>query len=165
MATFSFDIVSDYDKAEINNVFDQSQREIQNRYDFKNTPAAIEWLNNDRTGIKIIGSSEWQLEAILDIVRKKLGARNVSQKLLDTSTDPVIQNFKASQDIFFKKGIEQTQAKSITALIRQHYPKAKAQINGDLIRVTGNSKDDLQAIMQLLRSQDFNFPLQFTNYR
>ena len=74
MATFSFDIVSDYDKAELNNVFDQSQREMDNRYDFKGTPAAIEWLD-DKSGLKITGNGDWQIDAILDIVRKKLAAR------------------------------------------------------------------------------------------
>lgn len=64
MANFSFDIVSDYDKAEMNNVFDQVQRELQNRYDFKNTPAAVEWLNGDKTGLKITGNGEWQIDAI-----------------------------------------------------------------------------------------------------
>src|SRR3982750_447725 len=104
MASFSFDVVSEYDKAEMNNVFDQVQREIMNRYDFKGTPAAVEWLNNDKTGLKITGNGDWQIDAILDIVRKKLAARNQSQKVLDTSRDINESNLKASKEIPFKQG-------------------------------------------------------------
>jgi len=84
MANFSFDAVSDYDKAEMNNVFDQTQREMSNRYDFKGTPAAIEWLNGDKTGLKITGSGDWQIDAILDIVRKKLAALGQRLKSMRT---------------------------------------------------------------------------------
>lgn len=164
MAAFSFDIVSEYDKAEMNNVFDQALREMQNRYDFKGTPAAMEWLE-DKTGFKVIGSGEWQIDAILDIVRKKLAARGQSQKVLDTSKDITESNLKATQEVPFKQGLSQDKAKKITALLREHYPKAKAQIQGDAVRVTSNSKDELQAVMQLLRGEDFDFPLNFTNYR
>ena len=97
MATFSFDIVSEYDKAEMNNVFDQSKRELDNRYDFKNTPAALDWLNADKAGFKIIGNSDWQIDAILDIVRKKLAARNQSQKVLDTSKESATNNFQTTK--------------------------------------------------------------------
>jgi cyclic-di-GMP-binding protein len=165
MANFSFDIVSDYDKAEMNNVFDQAQRELDSRYDFKGTPAAIEWLDGDKTGIKVIGSGDWQIEAILDIVRKKLASRNQSQKTLDTSKELVTSNLKTTQEVPFKKGLDQEKAKKITALIREQYPKVKTQIQGEEVRVTSSSKDDLQAVMQLLKSQDFDFPLNFTNYR
>lgn len=165
MATFSFDIVSDYDKAEMNNVFDQTEREITSRYDFKGTPAAIEWLNGDKTGIKVTGNGEWQIDAILDIVRKKLAARDQSQKLLDTSKDVVESNLKATKEVLFKKGLDQEKAKKITALIRDNHPKVKTQIQGDLVRATSGSKDDLQAVMQMLRAQDFDFPVSFTNYR
>ena len=165
MAQFSFDIVSDYDKAEMNNVFDQAQRELASRYDFKGTPADIEWLNADKTGLKVTGSGDWQIDAILDIVRKKLASRDQSQKVLDTSKEPIVANLKTTQEIPFKKGLNQDNAKKITSLIRDDYPKVKAQIQGDEVRVTSNSKDDLQAVMQLLKSKDFEFPLSFTNYR
>jgi cyclic-di-GMP-binding protein len=165
MANFSFDIVSDYDKAEMNNVFDQAGREIDNRYDFKGTPAAIEWLDGEKTGIKVTGSGEWQVEAILDIIRKKLASRNQSQKSLDTSKEPVTSNLKTTQEVPFKKGMNQEKSKKITALIREKYPKVKTQIQGEEIRVTSTSKDDLQQVMQLLRSQDFDFPIDFTNFR
>ncbi len=165
MATFSFDVVSDFDKAEMNNVFDQTQREMAGRYDFKDTPAAIEWLNGDKTGIKVTGNGDWQIEAILDIFRKKLAARNQSQKVVDTSKSMEVANLKTTQEVPFKKGLDQEKAKTITKLIRDNYPKIKTQIQGDEVRVTGSSKDDLQEIMQLLREQDFDFPLSFTNYR
>jgi uncharacterized protein YajQ (UPF0234 family) len=165
MASFSFDIVSDYDKAEMTNVFDQTEREMTSRYDFKGTPAAIEWLNGDKTGIKVTGSGDWQIDAILDIFRKKLAARGQSQKVLDVSHDIVEANLKATKEVPFKQGLDQDKAKQLTKLIRDEYPKVKTQIQGDVVRATSGSKDDLQAVMQLLRAKDFDFPLSFTNYR
>lgn len=165
MGTFSFDIVSEYDKAEMNNVFDQAQREIANRYDFKGTPAQLEWLNTYKTGVKVTGSGDWQIDAILDILRKKLAARDQSQKVLDTTREPVVANLKTTQEVPFKEGLDQEKAKRITKLLRDEYPKAKTQIQGDAVRVTSSSKDELQAVMQLLRNQDFDFPLNFTNFR
>lgn len=165
MANFSFDVVSEYDKAEMNNVFDQTGREMASRYDFKGTPADIEWLNGEKTGFKITGSGDWQIDAILDIIRKKLAAREQSQKVLDTSAETVTNNFKATKEVSFVAGLDQTKAKKITALIRDELPKVKTQIQGDAVRVTSNSKDNLQDVMQLLRSQDFDFPLSFNNFR
>lgn len=164
MASFSFDIVSDYDKAEMNNVFDQTQREIASRYDFKGTPAAMEWLS-DKTGLKITGNGEWQIDAILDIVRKKLATRGISQKVLDISRELVESNLKASKEVPFKQGLDQDKAKQITKLLREELPKAKPQIQGDAVRVVSSSKDELQAAIQLLKTKDFDFPLSFTNYR
>jgi cyclic-di-GMP-binding protein len=164
MANFSFDAVSDYDKAEMNNVFDQTEREMTSRYDFKGTPAAIEWLD-DKKGLKITGNGAWQIDAILDIVRKKLATRGISQKVLDTSRDVVEANLKTTQEVVFKQGLDQDKAKKITSLMRDNMPKVKTQIQGDTVRVVSNSKDDLQAVMQLIQSQDFDFPVSFTNYR
>ena len=165
MPTFSFDIVSDYDKSELINVFDQTQRELQSRYDFKGTPAAVEWLDSDKSGFKIIGNGDWQIEAILDIVRKKLAAREQSQKLLDTSAEITTTNLKSIQEVKFKKGLDQTKAKQITALIREQFSKVKTQIQGDEVRVTSSSKNDLQDVMQAIRAADYDFPISFTNYR
>jgi uncharacterized protein YajQ (UPF0234 family) len=165
MANFSFDVVSEYDKAEMNNVFDQALREMANRYDFKGTPAGLEWLNSDKTGLKVTGNGDWQIDAILDIVRKKLAARNQSQKVLDTSREITTSNLKSTQEVPFKQGLDQEKAKKITSVIRDKFPKVKTQIQGDAVRVTSNSKDDLQAVMQLLRAQDYDFPLAFINYR
>ena len=165
MANFSFDVVSEYDKAEMNNVFDQVQREMSNRYDFKGTPAAIEWLNGDKTGFKITGNGDWQIDAILDIVRKKLAAREQSQKVLDVSGGLTESNMKTTKEVPFVHGLSQDKAKKITSLLRDKFPKVKTQIQGDAVRITSAKKDELQAVMQLLRAQDFDFPLSFNNFR
>jgi cyclic-di-GMP-binding protein len=165
MANFSFDIVSEYDKAEMNNVLDQAQREMASRYDFKGTSAELDWLNAEKTGLKITGNGDWQIDAILDIVRKKLAARGQSQKVLDVTKEAVVANLKTTKEVPFKQGLDQDKAKQITKLVRDAYPKVKTQIQGDAVRVTGGSKDDLQAVMQLVKSQDFDFPVAFTNYR
>jgi uncharacterized protein YajQ (UPF0234 family) len=165
MANFSFDIVSEYDKAEMNNVFDQAQREMTSRYDFKGTPAEIEWLNPEKTGLKITGSGDWQIDAILDIIRKKLASREQSQKVLDVSNDTVESNLKTTKEVPFIAGLDQEKAKKITKLIRDELPKVKTQIQGESVRATSNSKDDLQTVMQLLRAQDFEFPIAFDNFR
>ena len=164
MTTFSFDIVSEYDKAEMNNVFSQTEREIGTRYDFKGTPAAIEWLG-DKAGFKITGANEWQIDAVLDIVRKKLATREVSSKVLDLSKGVIESNLKTTKEIPFVEGLSQDKAKQITALLREQFPKVKAQIQGDTVRVTSGSKDDLQAVMNAVRSADFDFVTSFTNYR
>lgn len=164
MATFSYDIVSEYDKAEMNNVFALVQKDISNRFDFKNTPAEIDWMA-DKVGFKIIGSNEWQVESIIDIVRKKLTSRNQSSKVLDLTKPVVTSNLKASQEIPFIAGLTQDKAKQITKLLREEVPKVKALIQGEEVRVTSASKNDLQTAMHLLESQDFDFPLAFTNFR
>ena len=165
MATFSFDIVSEYDKAEMNNIFAGTEREIGNRYDFKGTPAAIEWLNGDKTGIKIIGANQWQCDAILDVIRKKLAAREQSAKVLDLTKTPQESNLKTTWEVPFKQGLSQEDAKKITKQLREEAPKAKAQIQGDAVRVTSASKDELQKVITLLKASDYDFPLEFINYR
>lgn len=164
MPSFSFDIVSDYDKAEMNNVFAGVEKEIATRYDFKGTPAAVEWLG-DKSGLKIIGANQWQCDAILDIIRKKLAARNQSSKTLDLSKTPTESNLKTTWEIPFKQGLTQDSAKQITKLLRDEVPKVKSQIQGDTVRVTGSSKDELQKAISILNTSDFDFPLQFINYR
>jgi len=164
MATYSFDIVSEYDKAEMNNVFALTQKEISNRYDFKGTPAEIDWLD-DKTGFKIIGANEWQIDSIIDIIRKKLASREQSSKTLDLSKTVVISNLKATKEVPFIAGLDQDKAKQITKLIREEFPKTKPQIQGDTVRVVGNSKDDLQSVMHLVQVHDFDFPITFNNYR
>ena len=164
MPSFSFDIVSDYDKAEMNNVFAATEREIASRFDFKGTPAAIEWMDN-KTGFKITGAGAWQCETILDIVRKKLATRNQSSKVLDASKTPVDSNMKATLEVPFKQGLSQENAKKITKQLKESAPKAKTQIQGDAVRVTSSSKDELQNVITLLSGAEYDFPLQFINYR
>ena len=148
----------------MNNVFAATEREIGTRYDFKGTPAGIEWLD-DKKGFKIIGAGQWQCDAVLDIVRKKLASREQSSKVLDLEKTPVESNMKTTWEIPFKQGLSQDNAKKITKQLREEAPKVKAQIQGDTVRVTSNSKDDLQAVITLLRNTEYDFPLQFINYR
>lgn len=164
MPSFSFDIVSEVDKAEMNNVFMQAEKEISTRYDFRGTAAAVEWLE-DKKGFKLTGDSEWQIDAVLDIIRKKLAARQQSSKVLDLSKDKVVANLKTTWEIPFKNGLEQDIAKKISADIRSDVPKAKPQIQGEAVRVTSASKDELQKVIALLKQKDYDVPLQFINYR
>jgi len=164
-SNYSFDIVSDYDKGELNNVYDQAQREIMNRYDLKGTKAKLEWLDGDKNAFKITGDSDFHIDAILDIIRKKLASREQSQKVLDVSRDSVTTNLQTTKIVPLKSGISQENAKKISALIRDNYPKVKAQIQGEELRVMSPKKDQLQDVMDLLRQQNFDFAIQFTNYR
>lgn len=164
MATFSFDIVSEYDKAEMNNVFAQVEKEIASRYDFKGTPAAIEWLG-DKKGFKVTGSNEWQIDAIIDIVRKKLASREVSSKVLDLDGKINESNFRATKEVPFVEALTQEKAKKLSALIREQFPKVKPQIQGEAVRVSSASKDELQGVMNAVRSADLDFVTSFTNYR
>lgn len=164
MPTFSFDIVSEYDKAEMNNVLALTQKEITGRYDFKGTPAEIDWLG-DKTGFKINGANEWQIESIIDIVRKKLASRNQSSKVLDLSKTIATSNMKATQEVPFLSGLDQEKAKQITKLIREELPKVKPQIQGESVRVVSSSKDELQQAMKLIDAKNFDFPIEYNNFR
>lgn len=164
MPTFSFDIVSEYNKAEMNNVLAMVQKEIANRYDFRGTPADIEWLG-DKDGFKITGANDWQIDSIIDIIRKKLASREQSSKVLDLSKETATTNMKAVKEILFISGLDQEKAKKITKLLRDNLPKVKPLIQGDTVRVTSGSKDELQQAIHLINSQDYNFPIAFTNYR
>ena len=164
MATFSFDTVSEYNKPEMNNVFALVEKEIASRYDFKGTPAEIDWMEN-KAGFKITGANDWQIESIIDTIRKKLASRNQSSKTLDLSKKIIVSNLKATQEVPFVAGLDQDKAKTITKLLREKLPKVKAQIQGEAVRVVSSSKDDLQVAMQLIKAEDFDFPVEFNNYR
>jgi cyclic-di-GMP-binding protein len=159
----SFDVVSDYDLAEMTNAVDQAQREIMTRFDFKGTAAKLEFAEG-KTGLQLEGESDNQLRAIVDVLQSKLIKRGVSLKVLDLS-DKSEEGRVMRWKIPFKKGLDQDKAKKITKLVRDHYPKVKTQIQGDAVRVSSSSRDDLQAVIALLKEQDFDFPLQFENYR
>jgi uncharacterized protein YajQ (UPF0234 family) len=161
---FSFDVVSDYDVSEMTNAVDQAQRELGQRYDFKGTAAKLEFADG-KTGVQIEGETRNQLDAILDMFQSKLVKRGVSLKVLDTSKEPVQGGKEMRWTVPFKKGLDQDKAKQITKLIRDSYPKAKAQIQGEEVRVSSTSKDDLQGVMSALRAADFEFPVEFQNYR
>ena len=164
MPTFSFDIVSEIDKAEMNNVFSQAEREIGTRYDFRSTAAEIDWMD-DKKGFKLTGDNERQVDAVLDIIRKKLSAREQSSKALDLTQEKVTSNLKTTWEIPFKQGLAQDIAKKITADIRSSVPKAKPQIQGETVRVTSASKDELQKVITLVKANDYDVPLQFINFR
>lgn len=165
MANFSFDIVSDYDKAEMNNVFEQTRKEIGSRYDLKGTKADIEWLDPNKSGFRITGDNDYHIDAILDMVRKKLATRGQSQKTLDTSKESTVSNLKTTKEVTFKQGLSSENAKKVTSVIREKYPKVKPQIQGEEVRVTSPKKDELQGVMQVLKAEDFDFPLDFVNFR
>lgn len=164
MTNFSFDVVSTYDKAEMNNAFEQTKREIETRYDFKGTAAAVEWLG-DKKGVKVVADSAWQIDQVLDVFRKKIAARGLTSKVLDMSGNVTEANLRAWQDVPFVEGLTQEKAKKVSQLIRDTHPKAKPTIQGDAVRVVSASKDELQAVMATLKQADFDYPLQFTNYR
>lgn len=161
----SFDIVSDYDIAKVTNAVESSQREMSSRYDFKGTKASLDFTDGTKTGVTIIGDNQFQLDSILDILRKKLATSEVSQKILDTSKEPVSGSMQMKWELNFIKGLDQEKAKKVTKLIRDNYPKVKPQIQGEEIRVSSAKRDELQAVIQLLKEADFDFPLDFTNYR
>lgn len=162
---YSFDIVSDYDKGEMNNVLDQVQREITARYDFKGSSASIDWLDADKSGFLVVGDHQFHLDAIIDTIRKKAATRGISQKTFDTSKEPIVTNLKTRWDIPFLKGLDQEKAKKITALLRDKLPKVKAQIQGEDVRVMSPKKDELQLAMDTVREANFEFPVSFTNFR
>ncbi len=164
MATFSFDIESTYDIGEMNNVYDQVQRELGARYDLKGTHAVVEWLD-DKKGLKIYGDNRYHLDAIIDMFRKKAATRGVSQKTFDVSQDPETTNLRMIWIVPFKQGLKQDDAKKVSKILRDSVPKVKTQIQGETIRVMSAKKDELQEAMQILRQNDFDFPLTFTNFR
>lgn len=162
---FSFDVVSDFDSGEMTNAIDQAQREIAQRYDFKGTAAKIEFTDG-KNGLNLTADSINQANSLVDVIQSKLIRRGISPKVLDTvSTQAVESGAVFKWSLLFKRGLNQDQAKKLSKLIRDNHPKAKAQVQGDEVRVSSTSKDELQVVMTLLKEQDLEFPLQFTNYR
>ena len=165
MADSSLDVVSKYDKQEIANAVNTAAKEIANRYDFKNVGASIE-LSGESIVMK--ANSEDRVKAILDVLQTWLIKRKVSLKHLDgADKTPRLSGKEYRLDVGLKEGISQEVAKKLTKLIRDEGPKTvKAQIQGDELRVSSKSKDDLQSVMNLLRGHDdIEVALQFTNYR
>ena len=162
MADSSFDVVSKVDKQEADNALQQAVKEVEQRYDFKGVGASIEW-----SGEKIMmkASSEDRVKAVLDVFQSKLVKRGISLKSLDSGNPyPSGKEYRIEAEL--KQGIEQDMAKKITKLIRDEGPKGvKAQIQGDELRVSSKSRDDLQEIISLLRGADLDLDLQFVNYR
>ncbi|MER6915488.1 YajQ family cyclic di-GMP-binding protein [Streptomyces sp. NPDC000594] len=162
MADSSFDIVSKVERQEVDNALNQTSKEISQRYDFKNVGASISW-----SGEKILmqANSEDRVTAILDVFQSKLIKRGISLKALDTG-EPQISGKEYKIFASITEGISQENAKKVAKIIRDEGPKGvKAQVQGDELRVSSKSRDDLQAVQTLLKSQDLDFAIQFVNYR
>lgn len=162
MADSSFDIVSKVDEQEADNAVNQAAKEIAQRYDFKGTGADIAWSGKD---IVIKANSEERVKAILDVFQSKLIKRGISLKSLDASA-PQASGKEYRINCKLKDGIASENAKEISKIIRDEGPKSvKAQIQGDELRVSSKSRDDLQAVIALLKGKDLPVDLQFVNYR
>ena len=165
MSNFSFDIVSEVDKSEINNVFDQVQREMNKRYDFKNKMSSIEWLSDAKDGFKLIADSDMQIDAIIEIIRKKLSSRNLSQKLINVDQENVTSGMNVTKIVPFVVGINKDQSKDLSSKIRNAFPKVKIAIIAESLRISSSSKNELQAIIKLIRELDLDYPVQINNFR
>jgi uncharacterized protein YajQ (UPF0234 family) len=162
MADSSFDIVSKVDHQEVDNALNQTAKEISQRFDFKNVGASIAWSGEK---VEMRANSEERVKAILDVFQTKLIKRGISLKSLKAE-DPALsgKEYRLSADI--EQGITQDNAKKVSKIIRDEGPKSvKAQIQGDELRVSSKSRDDLQAVQALIKGKEFDFAVQFVNYR
>lgn len=162
MADSSFDIVSKVDRQEADNALNQAAKEIEQRYDFKGVDASVAW-----SGEKILmkANSEDRVKAVLDVLQSKLVKRGISLKSLDAGA-PFPSGKEVRIEASMKQGIDQENAKKISKIIRDEGPKSvKAQIQGDELRVSSKSRDDLQEVIALLKAKDLPLDLQFVNYR
>ncbi len=159
----SFDIVSKGDRQEVDNALNQTQREIAQRFDFKNTGASIEWHGD--LGVEISANAEERALAVLDVFKEKLVKRGVSLKSLDAG-EPRQSGRDVKVSASLSQGISQEQAKRIGKLIRDDGPKGvKVQVQGDELRVSSKKRDHLQDVIALVKQQDYDFAVQFVNYR
>lgn len=159
---FSFDIVSEVDMAEVRNAVDQARREIQNRFDFKDTGTAVE---QDGELVEFRSQTDHRLKAAVEVFREKCVRRHVSLKAL--REDPVVPGARGSyrQTIHITRGISEEKGRELNKFIRSLPAKVQSQVQGDQLRVTAKKKDDLQAVISAIKERDFDIPLQFTNYR
>jgi uncharacterized protein YajQ (UPF0234 family) len=158
----SFDIVSKVDRQEVDNALNQAAREIGQRFDFKNVGASIRWSGE---AIEMKANSEDRVKAVLDVFQEKLIKRGVSLKTLDAG-EPQLSGKEYRVVATIEEGISQENAKKLAKIVRDEGPKGvKAQVQGDELRVSSKKKDDLQSVISLLKGKDFDFALQFTNYR
>jgi cyclic-di-GMP-binding protein len=163
MADSSFDIVSKIDHQEVDNALSQTAREVAQRFDFKGTGATIKW--SGEKSVEISANAEERAKAVFDVFQEKLVKRNQSLKILEPG-DPRQSGKETRISVALKEGISQEQAKKVSKLIRDQGPKGvKVQVQGEELRVTSKSRDDLQSVIALVRDQDLDFAVQFTNYR
>jgi cyclic-di-GMP-binding protein len=159
----SFDAVSELDIHELTNAVDQANRELTQRFDFKDTGATFE-LDEKATTVNMKAPSEFQLKQMLDILTQRLGKRGIDTRCIEKK-DAVSNLAEARQDIVLRHGIDQETGKKLQKLVKESKLKVQAQIQGDKLRVTGKSRDDLQSAMALLRKAEVDRPLQFNNFR
>ncbi|HMM41788.1 MAG TPA: YajQ family cyclic di-GMP-binding protein [Thermomicrobiales bacterium] len=158
----SFDIVSKFDHQEMRNAVDQAMREIGTRYDLKDTKTTIEQEQNQ---LVISTDTEMSLRAVRDILESKLLRRNLSLKILDYQKEEDAAGGRVRQVAKLREGLSDEFAKELSKRIRSEFKKVSPQIQGDLVRVSGKNRDDLQAVIQALKQEEFATPLQFVNYR
>ncbi|BAU44394.1 MULTISPECIES: YajQ family cyclic di-GMP-binding protein [Cyanophyceae] len=161
-SAFSFDIVSDFDRQELVNAIDQTMREVQSRYDLKDTNTTLEL---GESAITVNTDSEFTLQAVHTILQTKAAKRNLSLKIFDYGKIESASGNRVRQEIKLQKGISAELGKQISKLIRDEFKKVQASIQGDAVRVSAKSKDELQAVIQRLKQEDYPAALQFTNYR
>ena len=159
---FSFDVVSEFDAQELRNALDQARREIATRYDFKGSRAEV---TQEKDALAIHTDSELRAKAIRDLVESKAIRRNLSLKIFDWGPIEPAGGMTVRQHVGRRHGLSDELARKVTKIIRDEFPRVKSQIQGDAVRVTAKSKDDLQKVIARLRGLDEAVPLQFTNYR
>lgn len=162
-STFSFDIVSDFDRQELVNALDQTRREVSSRFDLKDTRTELDLGEED--SITIETASDMTLEAVKMVLQQKAAKRDLSLKIFEFGEVESASGNRVRQKVTLKKGIAQDTGKQITKLIRDNLKKVQASIQGDAVRVSAKSKDDLQSAIQLIKQEDWPVALQFTNYR
>lgn len=158
----SFDTVCDPDMVEVRNAVDNATKEIGTRFDFKGTSAAVELKDKE---ITLLGDAEFQLQQVDDILRGKLAKRNVDVRFLDKGPVQKVGGDKVRQVLKVRSGIAAEDAKKIQKLVKESKLKVQAAIQGDAVRVTGAKRDDLQAVMALIRKEMAALPLSFDNFR
>ena len=158
----SFDIVSQFDEQELLNAVDQTRREVQTRYDLKDTDTEIAL---GKENITLVTDSTLSLKNVRDILESKAIRRNLSLKIFKYDKEEDAAGSRIRQVIQLQQGLTPEQAKEISKLIRDAYPKVRPQIQGDAVRVTAKSRDELQAVITLLKQKDYAVPLQYINYR
>ncbi len=161
---YSFDVVSEVDQKEVNNAINQARKEIDQRYDFKGSNTKIDWNPKEHT-IVLHTSDDMKLRALTETLNGKMIKRGVSMKALSYEKPEQASGSTLRQTVKIKHGFEGEQAKQITKAVKDLKLKVQAQIQGDAVRITGKSKDDLQAAIAALKGLSVDFPVQFTNYR
>ncbi|MEA2647051.1 MAG: cyclic-di-GMP-binding protein [Chloroflexota bacterium] len=162
MADSSFDVVSEFDRQELVNAVDQARREIGNRYDFKGTNSTIDLREKE---LELDADSDYKLTAMLDILKGKLVKRGVDLKVLDPEKPEPAAKSRVRQKVNLRQGLSDEIARDVVKRIKAELPKVQSRIEGEKVRVTAKSKDDLQSAIRLLKDADLPIPLQFTNYR